>query len=317
MAQTYAAIGAGNSNITTSATFIPEIWSDEVIASYKTNLIMAPLVRRMNFVGKKGDTIRIPSPVRGTAAVKAANTAIEIMSDTENEVVVAIDKHYHYSKLIEDMAAVQQLASWRKFYTDDGGYALARQVDSLLIAEGRSVNGGNGTATYDTAYSGADGTTAFVDAAGTGVGAITDAAIRRTIQRLDDNDVPASGRYLVIPPVAKNSLLGLARFTEQAFVGEAGSANSIRNGRVGNVYGVEIYVTPQADTTTLEGARIALMFHKDTFVLVEQLKVRAQTQYKQEYLGDLMTFDTIFGVETLRPGTADVPTSAFALAVPA
>ena len=43
---------------TSAATFIPEIWSDEVIAAYKSNLVMANLVKKMSMTGKKGDTIR-------------------------------------------------------------------------------------------------------------------------------------------------------------------------------------------------------------------------------------------------------------------
>jgi hypothetical protein len=34
--------------------------------------------------------------------------------------------------------------------------------------------------------------------------------------------------------------------------------------------------------------------------LAEQVGVRSQTQYKQEYLGDLFTADTIYGVAELR-----------------
>jgi len=40
--------------------------------------------------------------------------------------------------------------------------------------------------------------------------------------------------------------------------------------------------------------------HKDALVLAEQVGVRSQTQYKQEYLGDLFTSDTIYGVAELR-----------------
>ena len=40
--------------------FIPEIWSDEVIASYEKNLKMAPLVKTLNFSGSKGDVIHVP-----------------------------------------------------------------------------------------------------------------------------------------------------------------------------------------------------------------------------------------------------------------
>jgi hypothetical protein len=42
------------------------------------------------------------------------------------------------------------------------------------------------------------------------------------------------------------------------------------------------------------------MFHRDWAVLVEQIGVRAQTQYKQEYLGNLFTADTLYGVGELR-----------------
>jgi hypothetical protein len=41
--------------------------------------------------------------------------------------------------------------------------------------------------------------------------------------------------------------------------------------------------------------------HKDAIVFVEQLGVRVQTQYKQEFLADLMTADTLYGTETYRP----------------
>jgi hypothetical protein len=113
--------------------------------------------------------------------------------------------------------------------------------------------------------------------------------------------------------------MGLARFTEQAFVGEQGGSNTIRNGEIGDVYGVKVYVSTNADTPTdandgsgtAQPARIALMAHKDAFVLVEQVGIRSQTQYKQEYLGTLFTADTLYGVAELRDY------SSVALAVPA
>jgi len=289
-----------------------EIWSDEIIATYKKNLVLANLVKKMSFKGKKGDTVHIPAPVRGSASVKAASTQVTLVAGTASEVVVTIDQHYEYSRLIEDIVEAQALASLRNFYTEDAGYALARQVDTSLIQVGRGVQGGGGTAAYSGAFSGADGTTAYVAGANTGLGALTDAAIRRSIQRLDDNDVPMDGRFLLVPPSSRNTLMGIARFTEQAFVGEVGGANTIRNGEIGNVYGIPVFVTNNADTTSgTTAARVALLGHKDFAVFVEQMGVRSQTQYKQEYLGTLFTADTLYGVKELRDG------SAVALAVPA
>ena len=113
--------------------------------------------------------------------------------------------------------------------------------------------------------------------------------------------------------------MGLARFTEQAFVGEVGGSNTIRSGKIGEIYGMPVHVTPNADFTYtaedgLSGAqtnRVVLIGHRDSAVMVKQLDVRSQTQYKQEYLGTLFTADTLYGVKELRDG------SCFALAVPA
>lgn len=284
---------------------------------------MANLVRKMNFKGKKLDTLRIPMPTRGSAYSKGAATQVTIQATQDTDKTVVIDKHFEYSKLIEDITEIQALSSMRQFYTNDAGYALAKQKDTDLIQLGRSFNGGAGTAVYANAFIGGDGTTAYNSASTGNASALTDTAIRRTIQRLDDVDAPMDQRYLVIPPSSRNTMMGMPRFTEQAFVGESGGGNTIRNGLIGEVYGVEVFVTTNCDTASVASGtapRIALMFHKDAMVLAEQLDVRSQTQYKQEYLATLYTADTLYGVKLLRgSSTATDPdaATAFALAVPA
>jgi N4-gp56 family major capsid protein len=314
-------MGLGTNHVTktTAATFIPAIWSDEIVAAYKRNLVAANLIKKMNFKGKKGDTVHIPSPTRGSASAKAASTQVTLIAATESEVQVSINKHYEYSRMIEDIVEAQALSSLRSFYTDDAGYALAKQVDTDLIRLGRIANGATlGTDDYATsntatkAFIGSNGTTAY-NSTSSNAAALTDAAIRRTIQRLDDNDVPMDGRFFIVPPSSRNTLMGLARFTEQAFVGEQGGNNTIRNGEIGDVYGVKVFVSTNCDTGygNTQTDRIALMGHKDAYVLVEQQGIRSQTQYKQEYLGTLFTADTLYGVAELRDY------STVALAVPA
>ena len=314
-------MGLGTNHVTrtTAATFIPAIWSDEIAAAYKKNLVIANLIKKMNFKGKKGDTVHIPVPARGSASAKSASTQVTLIAATESEKTVSITSHYEYSRLIEDIVEAQALTSLRAFYTDDAGYALAKQVDTSLIQLGRGFNGATvGTNDYATsntttkAYIGSDGTTAY-NSTSSNAAALTDAAIRRTIQRLDDQDVPMDGRFFIIPPSSRNTLMGLARYTEQAFVGEAGGSNTIRNGEIGNLYGIPVFVSTNADSGAgNSGAdRICFMGHRDSMILVEQMGVRSQTQYKQEYLGTLFTADTLYGVAELRDY------GAVALAVPA
>ena len=273
------ALGTNNTTKSIAAVFIPEIWSDEVIAGYKKNLVLANLVTNMKHTGKKGDSIHIPAPARGSANAKAASTQVTLNAPSHSEVVVSINKHYEYSTLIEDIAEVQALSSLRRFYTDDAGYALATQVDTDLFGLVSALNGGT--------QLGGDGGSSAAD--------ITDAGIRKMILTLDNNDVPMDNRSLVIPPVAANDLLGINRFTEQQYIG---NGDAIKTGKIGQIYGVDVYVSSNCPTSSTN--RVGVMLHKDALVLAEQMGVRSQTQYKQEWLGDLFTADTIYGVKELR-----------------
>lgn len=297
---------------TAAGNFIPELWSDEVLAAYKANLVLPQLVTNMPFSGKKGDTVHIPRPTRGAASAKAAANAVTLIAESNSVFDLTIDQHFEYSRLIEDIAGIQALDSMRQFYTDDAGYSLATVLDDALHAQGAVF--GNGSTTAGTAYSkaviGSDGETLWDDTGNGNAAALTDVGIRRVIQSLDDANVPSRMRAFVIPPVEKNNLLGLDRFTEQAFVGEVGSGNSIRNGLVGDLYGIPVYVSTNcavvqdANSNATSSQIAALLIQKEAVIMAEQMSPRSQTQYKQEYLSDLFTADTIYGVGTMRPEAA-------------
>ena len=61
-----------------------------------------------------------------------------------------------------------------------------------------------------------------------------------------------------------------------------------------------MFVSTNCDTTTTSSNRVGLLMHRSAMALVTQVDIRMQTQYKQEYLADLMTADTIYGVGELR-----------------
>ena len=307
---TYPATGGMVDN-TSAAKFIPEIWSDEVIAAYEKSLVLAPLTKKIAMQGKKGDTIHIPKPTRGVASAKAENTAVTIQNATESEVLVTINKHFEYSRMIEDITEAQALASLRQFYTGDAGYALGKQVDDDLFTLGKSFGNGDGSnfITSATFYNDAStGTTAYAADQIVPADVFSDSFLRDMVQKLDDADAPMDGRFLVIPPSIRNAIMGIDRYVSSDFVNGQG----VVNGKIGELYGIDIYVSTNCPTleTAAENAataggiiRGALMGHKDTMVLAEQQGVRSQTQYKQEFLGTLYTADRLYGTQVLRPET--------------
>ena len=295
-------------NVNAAATFIPEIWSDEIIAAYQKNLKMAPLVKRMGMSGKKGDTIHVPKPIRGESNEKVQDTAVTIQANVEQELQILVDRHFEYSRLIEDIVEVQALSSLRQFYTEDAGYQLALRVDTDLMNCATAWGDAAGDATTmptrapvedDWVHSASwqfDDTTVIPNVVGATPLAFNDEGFREAIKVLDDNNVPMDNRVLVIPPAARRDIMGIDRYVSSDFV----NGRAVESGLIGNLYGVDVYVSSNCPTINAN-SRGCLFFHKDAIVLAEQMAVRSQTQYKQEYLSTLYTADTLYGCRDYRP----------------
>ena len=293
---------SGSNTVTKSnaSTFIPELWSDEVLAAYKKSLVLANLVQKMPMTGKKGDTMHIPKPTRGVANAKTAADTVTIQQTANDELVITVDKHFEYSRLIEDITEVQAFDSLRRFYTEDAGYALGLKVDQDLFALGKKLGDGDGSSWVHSAayqFNTTTGAAEAYDADGaTDIGAFNDNGFRDLIQALDDENVPMDNRCLIIPPSAVNEIRGIDRYNSSDFVDGRGVAT----GKIGTLYGIDVYVSTNAPVMET-GVKAGLLMHKDAFVLCEQMAVRSQTQYKQEFLATLYTADTLYGLDVYRP----------------
>ena len=300
----------GVSNVTTQANFIPEIFSDQVRAAFKTRIVMANIVKQMPMTGKKGDRINVPSPSRGVSSSKASGAAVTIQNDTAGNVAIDIDQHFEYSRLLEDIAAIQQLNSSQEFYTDDCGFQLAKTVDTNLHNLGKSLGDGDRSSWVNSAsyYSDAStGLTAYATDTVTTSDLLTDSSFRAAIVKMDDVDTPFDNRYFVVPPSARSTMMGIDRYVSSDFV----NSRTVDNGKIGNIYGIDILVSTNcpvtesaADNSAGGELKAAMLLHEQSLVLAMQQDIRVQTQYKQEWLADLMTGDVIFGSIAYRPTTA-------------
>jgi hypothetical protein len=184
---------------------------------------------------------------------------------------------------------------------------LAKQVDDDLIALGKSFGDGDASDwVHSNAYfiDATTGLTLYALDTVTTSDLFTDAGFRKLIQLMDDADVPMDGRKFAIPPSLRNAIMGIDRYNSSDFVDGRG----VNNGQIGKLYGIDIYVSSNmptietaAENSVGDGIKAAVLFHTDTMVLGEQLGVRSQTQYKQDYLSTLYTADTLFGTKVVRP----------------
>lgn len=278
-----------NITVTTAANFIPEIWSREAKIAVEANLVMAKLVNRQ-FEAEMavGDTLHIPDISNLTAKDKVADTDVAFEAVTEGKTDVLIDEHKYAAFKLEDIVEVQANQDLMARYSQKLGYALAKQIDTDLLALYAGLSQSVGTAGVD----------------------ITDINLRRAIQYLDDADVPSGNRSLVIKPSQMNAMLGIDKFVRADAVGYLAAMSPIVTGTLqkgefdptqvkgyfGQVYGIAVYVSTNVATTgTSPISTHNLLFHTDAFILIQQEAIRVQNDYNIRSLAEEVVADTIYG----------------------
>lgn len=277
------AYGSGNVNIgiTAGNVFRPNIWSKEVLMFVKKNLVLLPLVKHYDAdVQSSGQTLEIPNVGTITANQKAQNTLVTLNYNTETKITLTLNKHYESSFIVEDILKVQSAYDLRTDYTQAAAYAIQEKIDSNLAVDM--------TAAF-TAF-GAFGTP------------INDNLILVVNRYLDDAKAPQTDRSLVVTPQGKQEMLAIDKYIRYDAIGIGGEQNSIRNGQIGEIYGVRVYMSQNlVQLTTTVPQNSHLFFHKDSFAIAVQMQPRTQASYKQEYLGWLVTVDVLYGLVALRP----------------
>jgi N4-gp56 family major capsid protein len=303
---------AGNSQAAAN-TFVPKLWSDEILVSREKNLVAASFFKRINHKGKKGDTIIIPLISNLQANdMSQVGAPIAPQVTAEGLKTVTLDKWKETSNGYNDLLMAQSRYDIRGEYTKKAGYALAERLDTDIFALF--------PATLSAAYKviGSDGITQWDSTANgnTGNGAdITDIGLRRMIQTLEDNLTPMDGVALFIPPSQKNAMLGIDKFT---LFQNIGRTSELQRGTFGEIYGIPVKVSTNLPTVLatdgVTSYKVAILAHKDSVCSAIQMDVRTQAQYKIEYLSTFVVSDMIYGVAALRLDADDVTGSNHRLA---
>lgn len=284
MATVTGAYGSGNVNegVTAGDVFRPNIWAKETLMFLKENLVLLPLIKHYDAdVKSAGKTLEIPNVSAISANIKAENTVVTLNYNTESKVTITLNRHYESSFLVEDILATQSNYNTRSDYTQAAAYAIAEKVD-FDIATGM-------TAAF-TGY-GAYGT------------ALNDNLILTVNRYLSENKAPRSDRSIVVHPKGEAELLAIDKYVRYDALGVGGDNNSIKNGKIGRIYGADVFMSQNLvylDTATDEYS--SLFFHKEAFAVAMQMEPRTQASYKQEYLGWLVTVDILYGIVELRDG---------------
>lgn len=233
------------STTTTQATFLPDIWSKEMIIARESVLVMANLVWRFDMdVASYGDIIHVPTVTNlVAAAISTADGQLDAQSPTETQKTITINQWIGTRMKVLDIVLAQSKYDFRRVYTEKMGYALGQYLEDALLANAVWV-AGNATGPDNT-----------VGTFGTN---FTDTNLRRAVQYLDDARVPFEDRHLMITPAQKNNILGIDKFVRYDASGDKGLVSV---GKVpGELYGVMTHVSPEVYVNA--GSTSNLMVHK-------------------------------------------------------
>lgn len=251
--------------------YIQEQWTRDIQQPFNAMLAAAKLVKdRSGLMKDGGDILNIPFAAGVNARAKAASTAITYDSPEGAPVTINVDKHYYVGVLIEDIAKVQSNYDLKSVFQERMAEALARQIDTDLMA------------LYASA-----GTTV------TGGAAITDANMLAVVTAFDVANVPASGRRGIIGHNTKADLLGINKYSAYDQTGKTGLAVNGSLDLSGTFYGIDVY---HSGNVALSTTGRNLFFHKDAIALVKQLAPTYVMEYSVDQLGTKTALHTVYGL---------------------
>lgn len=276
-----------NFTTTTSANFIPEVWSNRTLDATESKLVAAKLVSRYDDdISAYGDTVHIPEVSNFSAARdKSASTEITLDTLTEDEKTISINKHKYVAFAIEDKLAKQSKFDLVGHYTQKAGYSVAKAVDTDLLA----------------LYS--DFTTTD---AGSYEADISAASMVAAIQELMVNDVPREDLAFIIYSSQAAALMNVQQFATVDYMGEFSKPTVTQTGPAsshlyGTLYGIPVYYSTNVSVSdgTTDSVHNVLI-HKEAWALAMQMAPRVQMQYSIKDLADIVTTDVLYGVKTTR-----------------
>ena len=282
---------------TQASAWLPTIWAQELALELKANFVLAKTVNRnySNEVAQRGTTVSVPVPPTFSAYDVVGDSGTSNVTLTA--VNVPLNKWKHVTVSVQDVAAVQSQPQVLTSVVRSMATALAEAVERDLFSLYTAASANVGTA-------------------GT---AVTSTTIRQALQKLDENRVPTSGRYVVLSPKDVHALLGDSSLAPYF----AYNQTTVRTGEIGTLYGATIAMSQLVPVVSGNPpTTYNLAYHQDAIVLVSRplpapqsgsttaaivsddalgISFRLMLDYDVVQKSHIISVDLLYGVAVTRP----------------
>lgn len=224
-----------------SGTFIPEIWSAKLIEKFYDATVLGAIANT-DYTGEiknQGDKVKIRTKPSITIRSYDNGQALTLERPSSNIVELNIDKGYYWNVVLDDVMEVQMDIPMLNKWAEDASEQMKIVIDTAVIATlsagVASVN--KGAAAGRIAGNIALGTTTAP------VQVTSSTAIDKIVdlgQVLDEQNIPETGRWLVIPAWMA-SRIKKSDLKDASLTGD--SQTPLRNGRLGMIDRFTLYTS--------------------------------------------------------------------------
>lgn len=267
------------------ATFIPEVWSKQILSSLNDAHVFADLCNRdyEGEISEAGDTVHINSVSRPSIAPYVPNsTSITPEKLTTAQRLLVVDQADYFAFEVDDVDKRQALPGAFEEATKEAAWGFA-EVTDLYIEGLMRAAATNDLSTISASLS-------------SNPTYVYEKVLVPARAKLDRANVPTEGRWAVVTPEMYACLLLDNRFVDAS---ASGSTEALVNGHVGRAAGFDIRVSNNPpvvtgdDTSFLAGHNIATTF-------AEQIN-KTEAYRPEDSFSDAVKGLHLYGAKVVRP----------------
>lgn len=284
-----------SSNNFSSTGYIPEIWSGKLIEKFYASTVLSA-ISNTDYQGEItnfGDKVKIRTKPTITINDYKADGLLSLERPTGNVIELAIDQGKYYATILDDVMEIQSDLNALSIWSDDAGEQMKIKIDTAVLAgilgQANSYNRGATAGKISGNINlGVTGTPLAIvpNSPAAGQVDVLDCLLRLG-QVLDEQNIPETGRWVVIPAWLATSIKR-SELRQAYLSGDA--VSMLRNGRLGMVDRFTVYssnLLPNGVAGGLASGEYAIFAgHSHGLTFASQVT-------KMETLRSEMTFGTI------------------------
>lgn len=273
--------------------FVPEVWNANLLVALRKTLIYgSPLIVNRNYQGdiaEHGDTVRVTSVGRPTISDYVPNvTKLTPEQLNTGQRTLTIDQAKSFSFEVDDVDARQAAGTFMQEAAGEAGFGLADVMDQYIAGLYTAIPASQRLDLLTLAGGAAT--------ASTNVPKVYDELLVPLSVRLDELNVPAAGRYAVMPPWVYGVLRRDSRFIE---ADKSANPGALRTGQVGGAAGFTILVSNNTPEP-VPGQNVVQAGNNSAITMAEQIS-KTEAFRPQDAFSDALKGLSLYGAKVFRP----------------